>query len=93
MLGGAALLPDVDEPNSTISRRLPFVSGLFSVNRLGKKLHSYNPCLSEKERKRARTAARDAGHRGITHYFVTCAAVSVLVLAAAIVFREYYSSV
>lgn len=68
----ASLLPDIDEPQSTICHKLPFLSGIYNLFRIGKKVTAID-----------RNAARDASHRGSTHYLITWAVVSLLCLCGA----------
>ncbi len=83
MLG--AIFPDIDEPNSRISHKMPFLSMLFSFNRLIKKRNAEKLFLSADDRERARNELRDASHRGVTHYLITWALVlclAIILLAA-----------
>ncbi len=75
-----ALFPDIDEPNSTISHKLPLLSGAFSLNRNIKRRKAAALFQGKEERKRARQELRDASHRGITHYLVTWLIPGLVVL-------------
>jgi membrane-bound metal-dependent hydrolase YbcI (DUF457 family) len=72
-VGGAvaSLFPDIDEPNSTISHRLPITSGLYSASRFGRRMTAVS-----------RNEVRDASHRGNTHYLFTWLIVSAISVAA-----------
>lgn len=66
-----ALLPDIDEPNSTISHKLPLLSGAFSLNRRIKKRKAAALFQGKAEKEKTKRELRDASHRGITHYLIT----------------------
>ncbi len=65
-----ALFPDIDEPNSTISHKLPLLSGAFSLNRNIKRRKAAALFQSKAEKEKTRQELRDASHRGITHYLI-----------------------
>ncbi len=71
--GGAlgSVCPDIDEPNSYISRKHPVISGLFSLKRGVERTKVNNIFNSKDERGLARQRLRDMSHRGITHYMIT----------------------
>ncbi len=82
IVGGAvgSLFPDIDEPNSRISHRLPLLSGLFSLYRFRKKSKASMFFLNREDRQKAKQELRDASHRGITHYLLTWAIIFGLTL-------------
>ncbi len=65
-----SLLPDIDEPDSKISRKMPVVSTLLSADRHRKSRAAKRWFMTEEERARAKTQLRDASHRGRTHYLL-----------------------
>ncbi len=66
-----SLIPDIDETNSKISRKLPFVAAIFSENLNRKRRASKSLFITGEERDRAKRELRDASHRGWTHYLVS----------------------
>jgi inner membrane protein len=65
-----SLLPDIDHPNSLISRKFPVIAAWFSMDRRRKRRKARNFFLSDEEREEANIVYRDASHRGRTHYLL-----------------------
>ncbi len=80
-----AYLPDIDHPNSHISRILPFTASLFRNDRRKKWKAAHDDNLTGEEKAAAELAYEEASHRGRTHYLLPWAVVLAIGLVALLV--------
>jgi membrane-bound metal-dependent hydrolase YbcI (DUF457 family) len=78
IVGGAALIPDIDQPSATISRVFGPVSQWFAeqVNDVSASVYDATATPFDED--------RDGGHRGLTHTLVFAAALGLLCSLAAL---------
>ncbi|PDP87272.1 hypothetical protein CQJ94_12305 [Glycomyces fuscus] len=76
---GAALLPDLDEPRSTVGRSLGLVTERASVALRGASRRVYRRTATRADL----GAGKDGGHRHLTHTLPACAVFGLLALALA----------